>query len=95
MNNFVRFAREFKNTFAGMGNAIKPGIDRQVLPHRKAPRQVGIRTLEIHARENGLCRAPKILAQKRNGSRRRSDQPKQHRNGGRFARAIAAKQRRE
>ncbi len=75
-----------------VGDAVKPGINGEVLPHREPHRQVDIRALEIHPMRDSAAVAGHIRAENAHLARGRHDEAKQHGDGRGLAGAIAAEQ---
>ena len=76
----------------GIGDAVQPGIDGQVLPHRQPRRQIDIRALEVHAIGDRAPVAADIGAEHPHLARAWHHEAEQHGDGRGLAGAVAAKQ---
>ena len=80
------------DALGGVADAVKPGIDGQVLFDREPRRQIDIRALEIQPMRDRAAIAAHIGAEHPHLARARHHKAEQHGDGRGLARPVAAKQ---
>jgi hypothetical protein len=90
----LQVLRQRGDPLIALRQAVEPGVDDQVLPHRQAMRQVNIGRGKIHPRQHAVAVAQHVLVKDAHRTGGRQQQAQQDRQGRGLAGAIAAQQRR-